>query len=363
MKTNSIYLDFNATTPLWPNVQDTLHRAMGYFGNPSSIHAWGRQAQGMIEGAREKIAQAVNVHPSQVIFTSSGTEANNLVLQTYPDEAIISSTVEHVSVLHCSEKATRMPVDQNGLVRPEQVEKLLRHQKASLLSLMLANNETGVIQPLSEIAKIAHAHGCRLHTDAVQAFGKIPVDFQELDVDYLSLSAHKIGGPKGIGALIIRDDAPLTSFMKGGGQERRRRAGTENFLGILGFAAAVEEISRFDWHKVLDMRVLLEKQLKELGITIVAENTTRLPNTISAIYPSLSSEMLVMQYDLSGIAISAGSACSSGKVQKSHVLSAMGQDTDSAIRISLGWTTTEQDIETFVSVTKQLLNNPVQEAA
>jgi cysteine desulfurase len=343
------YLDHNATSPLRPAAKAAMLSALETGGNASSVHREGRAARKLLDDARETVARAVGVIAPMVVFTSGGSEANNLALKGAPVERLIVSAVEHPSVIEAAKASGRpvavIPVDGNGVVDLAALEKLLPG-KPALVSVMLANNETGVIQPVREIATLAHAHGALLHTDAVQALGKIPVNFGLLGADLMTLSAHKLGGPTGAGALIIRDGLAMSPLIHGGGQELRRRAGTENLAAIAGFAAASAE----KLNSISALRSQLDASLEPA--TVFGKAAERLPNTTCFALPGLSAETLLMAFDLEGIAVSSGSACSSGKVAKSHVLAAMGVADDlakAAIRISLGWTTTEQDIEHFIA--------------
>jgi cysteine desulfurase len=350
-----VYLDHNATSPLKESARQAMLSAFELAGNASSIHAEGRQAHALLDEARDGVARAVGAIAPMVIFTSGGSEANNLALKGAAVERLIVSAIEHPSVLEAARgtanKVDILPVDGNGVVDLTSLERLLATGPRTLISVMLANNETGVIEPIREIVDLAHAKGALVHTDAVQALGKIPVNFGLLGADFISLSAHKLGGPVGAGALIVRDGLPLDPLMHGGGQELRRRAGTENLPAIAGFAAAAQE-------KRLEIKALrdhLESRLE--GAVIFGGATERLPNTSCFAMPGLSAETALMALDLAGFAVSSGSACSSGKVAKSHVLAAMGVASDlanAAIRVSLGWTTTAQDIDQFISAWNRL---------
>lgn len=324
--------------------------ALALHGNASSIHAEGRAARACLDASREALARALGVIAPMVVFTSGGSEANNLALKGAPVERLIVSAVEHPSVIEAARASGKpvdmLPVDGEGVVDLSALEKLLAAGPKALVAVMLANNETGVIQPVRDVAALAHKHGALVHCDAVQAFGKIAVNFGLLGVDTLSVSAHKLGGPVGAGALIIRDRLALEALIQGGGQELRRRAGTENIAAIAGFAAAVDEKQL----EISTLRDALEARLE--GAVIFGDKTGRLPNTSCFALPGLSAETALMALDLAGIAVSSGSACSSGKVTKSHVLAAMGiapELAGSAIRVSLGWTTTAADIEHFIT--------------
>jgi cysteine desulfurase len=345
-----VYLDHNATSPLKESARLAMLTAFELTGNASSIHAEGRRAHALLDEARDSVARAVGVIAPMVVFTSGGSEANNLALKGAPVERLIVSAIEHPSVLEAARSSGKqvdiLPVDGEGLVDLEALERVLISGSKALISVMLANNETGVIEPIAEIAGLAHAQGALVHTDAVQALGKIPVNFALLGADLVSLSAHKLGGPPGAGALIIRDGLALDPLIHGGGQELRRRAGTENLAAIAGFAAAIDE-------KRLEIKALrdhLESRLE--GAVVFGGKAERLPNTSCFAMRGTSAESALMALDLAGFAVSSGSACSSGKVAKSHVLAAMGVAPDlanAAIRVSLGWTTTAQDIDQFIS--------------
>jgi cysteine desulfurase len=345
-----VYLDHNATSPLKESARRAMLAAFELTGNASSIHAEGRKAHALLDEARDAVARAVGAIAPMVVFTSGGSEANNLALKGAPVERLIVSAIEHPSVLEAARGSGKevdiLPVDGEGVVDLEALERLLAGRPKALISVMLANNETGVIQPIREIAGLAHAQGALVHTDAVQALGKIPVNFSLLGADLVSFSAHKLGGPVGAGALVVRDGLALDPLMHGGGQELRRRAGTENLAAIAGFAAAIQE-------KRLEIKALrdhLESGIE--GAVVFGGKSERLSNTSCFAMPGLSAETALMALDLAGFAVSSGSACSSGKVAKSHVLAAMGVAPDlanAAIRVSLGWTTTAHDIEQFIS--------------
>jgi cysteine desulfurase len=357
------YLDHNATSPLHPAARRAMLAALEECGNASSVHAEGRTARRQLDDAREIIAQAVGALPGMVVFTSGGSEANNLALKGPKVERLLVSAIEHPSVLEAAKASGKIveviPVTAMGVVDLAALEAALPGSPA-LISLMLANNETGIIQPVRDVAALAARHGALVHCDAVQALGKIPVNFGLLGVDLLTISAHKLGGPLGCGALVIRDGLSLSSLIHGGAQELRRRAGTENVPAIAGFAAAVQE-------KTLDIKALRDELESVLeGVVVIGENVDRLPNTICFAQPGLIAETLVMAFDLEGIAVSSGSACSSGKVAKSHVLAAMGlapEIASSAIRVSLGWNTTREDIERFGAVWRRILARQQSKAA
>ncbi len=362
MTASRVYLDWNATTPLRDEAR-AAQAAAFELGNPSSVHAEGRKARGVVEEARAAVAAAVGARPQQVIFTSGGTEANALALtpglktSTKSLDRLIVSSIEHASVVSggrfAADRVSAIAVDRSGLVDLGHLQALLERDGPALVSVMLANNETGAIQPIAAVAELVHRAGGLLHVDAVQALGKIPIDIKQLGADLVSVSAHKLGGPKGVGALILADGMALAEpLLRGGGQEQGRRAGTENVAGIAGFGAAVTAAIAAlpaDAARLAKLRQKLEKNLRQTqGSVIFAQDVPRLPNTILVGLPGLKAETAVIGFDLAGIAVSSGSACSSGKVQPSHVLKAMQVEDRllrSAIRISLGAATTDADIE------------------
>jgi cysteine desulfurase len=345
--------------------------ALDVVGNPSSVHAEGRRARAVIEAARESVARLVGAKPSEIVFTSGASEANAWVM-AQPWTTILASSIEHDSVLALARSAkaniVMLSAGQDGVVRVEEIaEHLLKRGIAgpSVVALQMANNETGVIQPIAEVAEFARAYGVAIHSDAVQAAGRLPIDFTALGLDTMAISAHKFGGPKGVGALVIRDHLDLVPLLRGGGQERRRRAGTENIAAIAGFGAAAEaaqaELNGID--AVQKLRGSLEAHIRRVSpqAVIVGETAPRLVNTISVALPGKLAETLVIRLDLAGIAVSAGSACSSGKVGASHVLEAMGLGPEiatSAIRISLGPATTKEEIAAFAEAWRQIAGAP-----
>ena len=356
MTHGAVYLDHNATTPLRPQAERAAAAALARTGNPSSVHRFGRAVRRTVEDARERIAAFVGARPDSVIFTSGGTEANALALRGSGRARIVVSAVEHASVLAAAPEAARVPVTQDGVIELDALEAALAADpRPTLVSLMLANNETGAIQPVAEAAEIARRFGALLHCDAVQAAGKISIDLAGLGAHLLTLSAHKLGGPMGVGALVAGDAVPLEALLKGGGQERGLRAGTENASGIAGFAAAAEaaaaELGRFGrlaaWRAGLEARA----QAAVPSARVLGAGAARLANTSCLALPGVAAETQVIALDLAGVAVSAGSACSSGKVGPSHVLAAMGVGEDiaaSAIRVSLGWSSAETDVERFL---------------
>jgi cysteine desulfurase len=348
-----IYMDYNATAPMKPAIRAAVLEAMERHGNPSSVHRFGRIARRYMDDARGAVAAFVGVKPAQVIFTGGGTEANNLVFDGTKHSQIFTSSIEHDSVLASTPEAVRLPVTRDGVIDISAAEEILKTApKGSLVSVMLVNNETGIIQPLHDIVLIAKRYGHLVHTDAVQAAGRIAIDFAALGVDMLTLSAHKIGGPQGVGALIVSEKLALSSMIKGGGQEMNRRAGTENVAGIVGFGVAAQ-LAADDLLNVPQLTMLrdeLQNGLRTIAgdnVTIIGADVPRVANTLCVAMRGMSSETQVMAMDLAGVAVSAGSACSSGKVKASHVLRAMGYGDDvagSALRISLGWNTKLSDI-------------------
>ncbi len=348
------YCDWNATAELRPEAKAAVMAALEVTGNPSSVHAAGRAARRLVEEARERVAALVGVAPREVVFTSGGTEANALALSPALGDTLLISTIEHPSVRSLGRfaDATDVPVTAAGLADLAALERLVKDSDRPLVSLMLANNETGVIQPVSEAAALVHDAGGCLHIDAVQGPGRIACDFKALGADLMTLSAHKIGGPHGVGALIVRDGLVLDALIKGGGQERGARAGTENVAGIAGFGAAAEAV-RLHWAaeaaRIEALRAELETGIKASApkAVIWGAEVPRLPNTTLFTVPGMKAETAVIAFDLEGVAVSSGAACSSGKVAPSHVLAAMGVNPElarGAIRVSLGYATTNEDV-------------------
>lgn len=367
-----VYLDYNASAPLCPEARQAMIAAMDVAGNPSSVHASGRAARKIVDHARRTIADLVGGDSERIIFTSGGTEANNLALNGLEDVTVFTSAIEHPSVIEGRVDAKRIPVDGNGVVDLDALEAMLKEASAAgqkvLVSVMLANNETGVIQPVAKVALLAREYGAKVHCDAIQALGRLPVDMGRLLVDMVSVSAHKIGGPKGIGALAIAPGVMLVPQIRGGGQEKYRRGGTENVLGIAGFGAAAERAGAqlANMANVAALRDRLETELASEApeLLIAGKGTERLVNTSCLILPGMPGETQVMALDLAGVAISSGSACSSGKVRESHVLKEMGvSDAGSAIRVSLGLETTDEDIDTFIRVWSRMRGNAARKKA
>lgn len=353
------YLDHNATSPLRPVAFESMVEVLRAGGNPSSVHTAGRKARAAVDTARRQVAALVGALPAEVVFTSGGTEANNLALSGAGRRRVLVSAVEHDSVLRAAPEAEIIGVDGNGVVDLAALERVLASSadEPALVSVMLANNETGVLQPIADVVRLARAAGALVHCDAVQAAGKVPVEVHGLGVDYLSLSAHKLGGPTGVGALIVRTGAPFATDRRGGGQESNRRAGTENVAGIAGFGAAAQEAAK--GLDLADWRDRLEFSLVQIAARarIFGAGAKRLGNTSCIAMPGVPAETQVMAFDLAGVCISAGAACSSGKVQRSAVLTAMGVPADeaaTAIRISLGWNTEPADIERLITAWQDL---------
>jgi len=373
---NRVYLDWNATTPLRPEARGAMLAAWDLVGNPSSVHAEGREARRLVEEARATLAAGVGALPRNVVFTSAGTEANALALSPglrrssgRPVERLLVSAMEHASVLaggrFPADRIGLIPVLRSGVVDLDHLSGLLADGPPALVSVMAANNETGALQPVAEVARIVHEAGGLLHVDAIQALGKIPFEINNVGADLATFSAHKVGGPKGVGALVVAQGlSGLEPLLRGGGQELNRRAGTENVAGIAGFGAAVkaalQTLSK-DAEQMATLRIHLENGVREIaGATIFSDEVERLPNTVLFTAPGLQAETAVIGFDLEGVAVSSGSACSSGKVQPSHVLSAMGYDpavAQGAVRLSLGWSTEPDDINRALEAWRKLGNN------
>jgi cysteine desulfurase len=354
---SSGYLDHNATTPVRPQVATAVAAALAVTGNPSSMHRFGREMRRRLENARERVAALVGAAPAEVVFTSGGTEANALAIRGSGRRRVLISSIEHASVQAAAGAAERIPVTGDGILDCGALGAMLKADPTpALVAVMLANNETGVIQNIGEVVDLARRHGALVHCDAVQAAGKLPLDVKALGVHFLSVSAHKIGGLAGSGALVVRGETPLAAELQGGGQERGRRAGTENLAGIVGFGVAADialsELSSAV--RLAHWRDDLERRITTLApdARIFGAGAARLANTSCLAMPGVTSAVQLMAFDLAGLAVSAGSACSSGKIARSHVLRAMGvgaEEAASAIRVSLGWTTTAQDIDRFVA--------------
>ncbi|HVY98807.1 MAG TPA: cysteine desulfurase family protein [Dongiaceae bacterium] len=352
----TVYMDWNATAPVLPAARAAMLAALEDCGNPSSVHGFGRRARKRVEDARSALAALVGAKVENVVFTASGTEANALMLANRGERRLIVSAIEHDSVLKpaLAAGAGTIDVGRDGVADLDHLKSLLAADaRPALVSLMLANNETGVIQPVAEAAGIAHAHGALLHVDAAQAVGRVPVALDALGADFVTVSGHKFGAPQGVGALIAAGAAPqIVPLLQGGGQERSRRAGTENVPAIAGLGAAVAALEPMEAGEIGTLRDALERRLvaSDPSATVFGGSARRLPNTSCFAAGEKSAETLVMALDLAGIAVSAGSACSSGKVKPSHVVSAMGFDRETAsraIRVSLGRGSTAEDIDAF----------------
>lgn len=372
------YLDYNATAPMRPAVVDVVARSLALTGNPSSVHAEGRAARGVIETAREQVAALVGARPKNVVFTSGGTEAANTVLtptlrRSGESDAAVCLFVgasEHVCVLHgnrfAGEAVERIPVDREGVVDLSALnDRLGQVDGRASVSIQAANNETGVLQPVAEAASLVRTNAGLLHCDAVQVLGKIEVDLTTLGADVVTLSAHKLGGPKGVGAIVFGSDQIEIGdrLVRGGGQERGWRAGTENVAAIAGFGAAAalaaQELGP-EAARLGGLRDACEAAVRRAApeAVIFGEGAERLPNTLAFAVPGLKAETALIALDLDGVAVSSGSACSSGKVSRSHVLEAMGVApalASGAIRISLGWASTQEDVNRFASAFEKLL--------
>jgi cysteine desulfurase len=372
-----IYLDHNATTPVDPAVAEAMTRPLtSLFGNPSSVHYFGQQAKAALDDARSAVAALVGAEPSELIFTSGGTESDNVAIRGAAEalEAtgrrhLIASGLEHEAVLntfkalaHRGWKTTLLPLDASGIVSPDRLREAITDDTA-LVSVMHANNEIGTVQPVAELARIAHAHGALCHTDAVQSAGKIPVSVRALEVDLLSISAHKFYGPKGVGALWAKRGVRLLPFLAGGKQERNRRSGTENVPGIIGMGTAAT-LARTRMAEESPRLAALRDRLEQ-GILSAVSNTevngaraSRVPNTTNISFDRVEAESLLIALDLEGIAVSTGSACSSGTLEPSHVLKAMNLSSHRAqnsIRFSLGTANTQAEIDHVIAVLPRIV--------
>lgn len=391
---NRIYLDYNATTPLDPQVREVLVSALDMYANASSMHEDGRNVARLMEKARKQVASLINAQSNEIIFTSGGSESNNTVFNIMTDreafapklleknyggrKTVITTAIEHPCVMESARRLSRLgfkvfflPVDGEGRVVESEYRKIIdkslesgkEEDKPLLVSIMTANNEIGTVQNIKEFAAIAHKAGALFHTDAVQAAGKIPVDVKDLDVDYLTLSCHKIYGPKGIGALFIKTGAPVSPFVRGGHQENGLRAGTYNSPSIIAFGAAAElaekELPAYAAHTSALKAMLRDGLLRDIpGIKINGDLENSLPNTLNVSFPGAEGESILLMMDLQGISASTGSACASGNLEPSHVLMATGIGPELAhgsIRFSLGKYTTEEDILHTVEVLPSII--------
>jgi cysteine desulfurase len=384
------YCDHNATSPLRPQCREAIAHALTIGGNPSSVHAAGRAAHGVVEEARDAVAKLVGAQSSQVIFTSGATESNSLALAGAIEGALLEgdkpiritrlfvSAIEHSSVLKAAHRLAErtaglrleiLPVTPDGVLDTEALRVALREGKGrTLVAVMVANNETGVIQPVAEISRLCREAGALLLLDAVTAAGKMDLDFALCD--YMTLSAHKLGGAQGSGALIVGEGAPFAPQLVGGGQQKGLRAGTENLSGIAGFGAAAKAVTQDgeERARIAGLRGHFEKTLKAAipGLVIFGENAPRLPSTSNVALPGLSGENIVIALDLDGVLVSSGSSCSSGKITPSHVLSAMGVDAalaGASLRVSFGWNSTLEDADAVVASLIRLNNRALQRAA
>lgn len=356
------YLDHNASSPLRPEAKAAMLEALEAAGNPSAVHAEGRRARALIEAARDQVARLVGSEPGEVVFTSGGTEAANMVLHDRWDRIFISA-IEHPAIAGPARasgaQVVELPVTADGVVDLEAASRLLATAGAgsarSLVAVQIANNETGAIQPVAEIARLARAHGHLVVTDAVQAAGKVAIDFAELGVDALIISGHKFGAPKGVGALAVRKRSGFAPLVIGGGQERGQRGGTENVVGIAGLGAAAMAAKR-DLERFADLaawRDRLEDGVRHVArdVVVIASGAPRLANTSLIALSGRQGETLVIALDLAGVAVSAGAACASGKTHRSPVVAAMGLGerlSRAALRVSLGWSSQERDVEAFL---------------
>lgn len=369
------YFDWNATAPLREEAREAMCAALALTGNASSVHAEGRAARRLIEQAREEVAGLVGAASRNVTFTSGATEANVLALtpaieiggRREPRDQLFISAIEHPSVLSGGRfdagQVEVLPVTTGGVLDLDALRRALSRSKRPLVSVMLANNESGVVQPITEVADIVHAAGGVLHVDAVHGPGRIACDIGALGADLMSISSHKLGGPQGAGALIRRGDVHVADpLIRGGGQERGLRAGTENVAAIAGFAAATSAAQHSNFQRLAALRDLFESGLRSSTpqVVIFGENVARLPNTSLFTVPGLKAETAIIAFDLNGIAVSSGSACSSGKVQASHVLAAMGVEpalARGAVRVSLGWSTTEAEIDALLTAWNKVISS------
>jgi cysteine desulfurase len=372
-----VYFDYNATTPLAPEVADAVARASReIFGNASSVHHFGQQAKAAIDETRSAVAALLHADPSEIVFTSGGTEADNFAIRGAAEAAevsgrrhLIASAIEHEAVLNTLKalsrrgwRTTLLPVDQSGIVSPSSLREAMTGDTA-LVSVMHANNEIGTIQPIAELAAVAHERGALMHTDAVQSAGKIPVDVGELGVDLLSLSAHKFNGPKGAGALWIKRGTRMQPILTGGKHERNRRAGTENVPAIVGMGVAAQLAAgklTGEALRIARLRDRLEDGILAAvpGTAVNGARPKRVPNTSNISFDRVEAESLLIALDLEGIAVSTGSACSSGTLEPSHVLRAMGfpaHRTQNSLRFSLGMLSTEEEVDRVVEVIPRLV--------
>ncbi|MFH1359637.1 MAG: IscS subfamily cysteine desulfurase [Candidatus Omnitrophota bacterium] len=382
MTKRQIYMDHNATAPLHPEVKKAIHEAMEIFGNPSSLHGFGRLAKKRVEEGREKVASFIGAEPDEIVFSGSGSEANNTILsmlvcgshqcpyQAQGPMEIITTKIEHPCILETAKclqdrgvSVLFVGVDRHGKINIDQLKDSIT-PRTRIVSVMMANNEIGTIQDIKTIAQIVHAKGVLFHTDAVQAVGKIPVDVRDLNVDFLTLSGHKIYGPKGIGALYTRKGIPFCPLIRGGHQERGRRAGTENTLGIIGLGKAIDMRAKempSEAKRLLELKTILKKGIEEKipDIQFNGHPTDSLPNTINVSFEGAEGEAILLYLDFEGIAVSTGSACASGSLDPSHVLLATGLAAEQAhgsVRVSLGRDNTKEDINYLLEVLPRVID-------
>ena len=370
MNDSRIYLDYNATSPLIPKVYEGMREAMELPTNPSALHFFGQQAKRWMNGARRTIGDYIDAHPDNIIFTGGGTEANNLALRGVVWDHVLLSGIEHDSTYEVLEDFEEISVDPQGNLDMVLLERYLQriqdHGKLILLSIILAHNETGVIQSIQEIVQLARQYGAYVHVDAVQALGKMPFSFNDMDVDLMTLAPHKIGGPQGVGALITKGTLPLKAVMKGGGQERGYRSGTENVAAIVGFAETLKQHSMDHMNQLGKWHGSMEQELQDFcrdqgsALYVYSHKLERLPNTTCLSMPHVENATQVMRFDLKGIAVSMGAACSSGRTQVSRCLQKMGPDVSfarGAIRVSSGWATVRADLESFSQAWKEIYSS------
>ena len=381
MPEKNVYMDNNATTPIHPEVKKAMIDAIGVFGNPSSLHGPGRDARQLVDEAREKVASFIGASPEEVMFVGSGSEANNTILNALTCQRmgcayhrsglnkIVTTTIEHPCVLETSKclkekgvDVSYLDVDMHGKINIDQLKDIIT-DTTGLVSVMMANNEIGTIQDIKTIAEIVHQKGTLFHSDAVQAVGKIPVNVQELGVDFLTISGHKMYGPKGIGALYVKKGSPFCPLIRGGHQERGRRAGTENTLGIVGLGKAIEmrgQEMEAEEKRLLELKATLRTAVEESipDVQFIGHPTDCLPGTLNVSFDGAEGEAIILYLDLEGIAVSTGSACASGSLDPSHVILATGMPAECAhgsIRISMGRENTMEEVQYVIDILPQVI--------
>lgn len=360
---NETYLDYNATAPIRPEVSELMLNIMKEPHNASAVHGYGRDGKRLIDKARRQIADLVKADANNVIFNSGATEGNNTVLKHYAQKGrVLISDMDHPSVADILPEAIKIPSLPNGLIDLDALEDLLKTEQTELVSCMLVNNETGIIQPALQISRLAQRYGSLFHCDATQAAGRIELDINTFGIHFMTLSAHKLGGPQGVGTLILGLCGETPVLLEGGGQEKSARSGTENVAGIAGFGLAAEmaQNTMDKYQKLSELRDHLETEMLKLApqAKIYGQDLERVANTTMVSIQGVSSETMLMAFDLEGIALSNGSACSSGTVKASHVLKAMGasdEEATSALRISMGWATTKDDIDAFLNAFQKII--------